>query len=100
MRAPDKTLCLRWVKEAWNSVTSDVIRKSFRVCGISVNPDGSEDCDIHTIKEGEIAAAASPVIQEQTETLLAATEDDPFYDSDVAEDEDELADNEAAVDDE
>ena len=40
MRAPDKALCLRWVKEAWNSVTSDVIRKSFRVCGISVNTDG------------------------------------------------------------
>lgn len=100
MRAPDKALCLRWVKEAWNSVTSDVIRKSFRVCGISVNPDGSEDSEIHSIKEGEIAAKASPIIKEKTATLLAATNDndsDPFDDSDIEEDNDELGVNEVAV---
>ena len=50
--ALDKALCLRWVKEARNNVISDMIRKSFRVCGISVNPDGSKDGEIHSIKEG------------------------------------------------
>ena len=80
MRAPDKALCFRWVKEAWNSMTSDMIRKSFHVYGISVNPDGSEDSEIHSTKEGEIAAAASPTatIKEKTETLLAATDDNNF----------------------
>ena len=43
MRAPDKLLCLQWVKEAWKSVTTDIIVKSFRPCGISANIDGSED---------------------------------------------------------
>ena len=52
MRAPEKALCLRWVKEAWNSVTTEVVIKSFRVCGISVKTDGSEDGEIHCIKEG------------------------------------------------
>ena len=102
MRAPDKALCLRWVKEAWNSVTTEVVIKSFRVCGISVDTDGSEDGEIHCIKEGEIAAEASPVIAEKTASLFVASEGDdcdPFVESDLEEDEDELADNELTVDD-
>ena len=101
MRAPDKALCLRWVTEAWKSVTSEVVRKSFRVCGISVNPDGSEDGEIHCIKDGEIAAEAAPIIQEKTASLLAATDQDDD-DSDPfssIEDDDQLMDNEVAVDD-
>ena len=101
-RAPDKALCLRWVKEAWNSVTTEVVIKSFRVCGISVDTDGSEDGEIHCIKEGEIAAEASPVIAEKTASLFVASEEDdcdPFAESDLEEDEDELADNELTVDD-
>ena len=34
--------------------------KSFRVCGISMKTDGSEDGKSHCIKEGQIAAEASP----------------------------------------
>ena len=71
-------------------------RKPFRVCGISVNPDRAEDGEIHNIKEGEIAAEASPVIKEKTASLLAATDDDdsdPFDNSDIEKDDDELADD-------
>ena len=50
MRAPDKLVCLQRVKEAWKSVTTDVIVKSFRTCGITVNVDGSEDNEIHCLK--------------------------------------------------
>ena len=101
MRAPDKALCLRWATEAWNSVTSNVIRKSFRVCGISVNPDGSEEGEIHSIKDGEIAAEATTIIREKTASLLEATDDDdsnPFG-SDIEKDDDELTDNKVTVDD-
>ena len=71
-------------------------RKSFRVCGISVNPDRAEDGEIYNIKEGEIAAETLPVIKEKTASLLAATDDhdsDPFDDSDIEKDDDELADD-------
>ena len=101
MRAPDKALCLRWVTEAWKSVTSNMIRKSFCVCGISVNPDRSEVGKIHCIKDGEITAEAAPIIEEKTASLLAATDQDD-NDSDPfssIEDDDQLFDNEVAVDD-
>lgn len=40
MRAPEKILCLQWVKESWNSLSTAVIMKS---CGLSVNTDRSQD---------------------------------------------------------
>ena len=43
VRAPSKALCLQWVKECWEALPAKIIRKSFRVCGISVNTDGTED---------------------------------------------------------
>jgi hypothetical protein len=73
MRAPDKALCLRWVKEAWDSVTTEVVIKSFRVCGISVKTDDSEDGEIHCIKEGQLAAEASPTIAENTARAYSKT---------------------------
>lgn len=103
VRAPDKALCLKWVREAWSSVTTEVVIKSFRVCGISVSTDGSQDGEIHCVKEGEIAAEALPIIAEKTASLfeVPSEEDydgDPFADV-TSDDEDELADNETAVDD-
>ena len=42
-RPPDVATLLGWIKQAWQSVTPDVVRKSFKVCGISNEMDGSED---------------------------------------------------------
>ena len=85
MCAPDKALCLTWVKEAWNSVTTKVVMKSFQVCGISVKTDSSEDGEIHCIKEGQTAAEALPTIVEKTVSLFedSPEEDDcdPFDES-------------------
>jgi hypothetical protein len=42
-RPPEKKTILRWIKEAWASVSPDIIRKSFLKTGISNNLDGTED---------------------------------------------------------
>ena len=42
-KAPPKPLLLQWVKEAWAAITPDIIRKSFKKCGITSALDGSED---------------------------------------------------------
>jgi len=42
-KAPPKPLLLRWVKEAWASITPEIIVKSFKKCGITSALDGSED---------------------------------------------------------
>ena len=97
MKAPDKILCLQWVKKAWESVTREVIVNSFKSCGISVETDGSEDGQIHCIKPGQVAADAAATIQSETARLSTPTEDES--DSDPFLDLDELEDDETVVDD-
>ena len=70
IRAPSKLQCLEWVKKAWESVSQDIVIKSFRCCGISVKVDGTEDKEIHCIKDGGIAAEAFAEISQHTAALL------------------------------
>lgn len=42
-RPPNKILLLKWIKASWNEVSPEIIRKSFKVTGISCAMDGSED---------------------------------------------------------
>ena len=42
-RAPSKSLILKWIKQPWDAISPDIIRKSFKKCEISNALDGSED---------------------------------------------------------
>ena len=98
LQPPDMTLCLKWVKEAWKSVSIDVIKKSLVACGISSSLDGSQDTEISCIKVGGIAAEAAATISAQTQELLVSADeeqDDPF--ANCEEDEDKLEENETVV---
>ena len=83
-RAPDKLLCLTWVKKVWASVSAEVIIKSFKTCGISVNTDGSEDAQVHCLKPEGMAAGALPTIAAETARLSGEAreelDEDPFTD--------------------
>ena len=92
MRAPDKLVCLQWVK-AWKSVTTDVKVKSFRTCGITVNVDGSEDNETHCLKAREAAHVAASLISDATSKMLdpageaESDDEDLFADIDSEDDE-------------
>ena len=99
VRPPSKALCLQWVKKCWEVLRAEIVQKSFRACGISVNTDRTEDDEIHFLKEGEVAEDARETIHTETATLNAADEaeeSDPFTD---IEDKDELEENELVLDD-
>ena len=61
--APTKLQTVQWVKRAWQSLSTDLIVKSFDACGITVKEDGSENSKIHCIKEGNPAAGAKGIIE-------------------------------------
>lgn len=98
-------MCVKWVKEAWDCVTTAVVKKSFEASGISVAVDGSEDNKIHCLKDGQVAAAARTGIAEKTAALFRPVDvdcednctEDPF--ADIDEDDEELSANEIAVED-
>ena len=99
MRAPSKLLCLQWVKEAWESLSEDLIRNSFLACGIYIPIGGSQDNQIHCMKDDGIVSAARAQVEECTRQLLEPTTGtetgDPFDDLDI---EEELENNEAVID--
>ena len=101
-RAPTKQLVCEWVKEAWKRLPADLIKSSFRSCGVTVSVDGVEDDIITCMKEGKLAAPAKPLILTKTQQLLNEEEDDsdPFADLDEDEPEEDYADAEGNADDE
>ena len=48
LKRPDITLICSWVKDAWESIPSEMIRRSFLKCGISNAMDGSEDDAVYS----------------------------------------------------
>ena len=76
IHAPSKLQCVEWVKKAWESDSQDIVIESFRFCGISVEVNGTEDKEIHCIKDGVIAAEAFAENSQRTAALLATDESD------------------------
>ena len=53
MRCPPLPEIVKWVLEAWETLDRELIIRSFRSCALTVAPDGSEDDQIHCLKEGQ-----------------------------------------------
>ena len=47
IKAPSRHSCVERILGAWETLPSDIIKKSFEVCAISLSIDGSEDEKIH-----------------------------------------------------
>ena len=90
LKAPDKITCVQWVKKAWSTVSTDVIVKYFKACGITSSTDGSEDDSIHCLKPGGVAHSALDSIRQGTASLnsISELEEDPFADCDLETEED------------
>ena len=57
----------------------------FEACGISINTDGSQDGNIHCLKDTSVAAEAKSKIEELTKKLTEVNKEDngnPFDDLD------------------
>ena len=52
--APSRNLVLRWIKTAWGDFPEEMVRKSFKTCGISNAMDGTKDDAVFTEESPEI----------------------------------------------
>jgi len=53
-KAPTRNLVLRWIKEAWQKIPEELVKKSFKSCGISNAMDGTEDIATYTEDSQEL----------------------------------------------
>lgn len=93
LKPPARRLLVDLVVAAWDKLDTDMIKKSFKVCGLSVKSDGSEDHLIVCFREGQPCAAGrealTQVRQQSWEDHGQAAEEE--------EDEEELFNNELVV---
>ena len=54
---PDITLVVAWVKEAWESIPAEMVKKSFLKCGIANAMDGSEDDALYMMAMNQLLKA-------------------------------------------
>ncbi|KAI1721438.1 thioredoxin domain-containing protein [Ditylenchus destructor] len=73
-RAPSMDVYLEWIVEGWEAVTADMIKESFKTCGITNSLDGSEDDLIHCFKE----AGPVPEGRKLLEDARAGINDEPL----------------------
>ena len=55
MKALSRNLFLKWVKQSWAEIPAEMVRKSFKTCGISNALDGSEDDKVYADDMPELA---------------------------------------------
>lgn len=79
--------CLRvdWVVAAWDKVDKDLIRESYRGCGLSVKTDGSENDLILCFREGQPCAAGQEALRQlrlqSSENRHEAAKDEDDWDN-------------------
>ena len=48
LKKPSRQGLIRWVSHAWVSISEEMIRRSFKHCGITINLEGSENGELHS----------------------------------------------------
>ena len=64
---------LRWVKQSWEEIPEEMVRKSFKTCGISNALDGTEDDAIY---DDEMPEVADDDMEDEFETDSEEDDDD------------------------
>ena len=78
-KPPSLPVIVYWIMEAWNEMTSDVIKKSFKTCTLNLSPDESEDHLIHYFKNGQPYKSGKETLASQL-PILSEKDENPFID--------------------
>lgn len=73
VKAPAPCLLVDWVLKVWDELDSDLLKTSFKVCGLTVAPDGSEDHLIQCFKEGEPWASGRELLAQARQQGLESS---------------------------
>ena len=57
-KALSRNLVLHWIKQSWAEIPAEMVRKSFKMCGISSALDGTEDDEVYADDMPELADMA------------------------------------------
>ena len=69
LKAPPRKRIVQWILDSRASLSNEVIKKSFKSCGLNINVDGSEDDVIHCLKKAQPCAAGRVMLKSQMDVL-------------------------------
>ena len=82
VKPPNYVLQIQWIVDAWMKIGSEIIKKSFKTCGITT----SDVNKIHYLKEGQPPEEARMLLDESSWNLkfiARPTLDDDAYEMEV-----------------
>ena len=76
-KPPPRKVIVEWILSAWNAISCETNRKSFKSCALTTAIDGDEDDQIHCFKHEENAFVAILCITaEPTPTEMLINKDE------------------------
>ena len=87
LKPPPRKLIVEWITNAWDKLSDDIIKRSFKACALNLNVDGSENSCIHCFKPDQPCAAGYEKLQQQLHVLQDGTSNaNPFFNESDIED--------------
>ena len=80
MRGPHGREIVSWVLDAWDSLGKELIVRSFQSCALTVAGDGSQENEIHCMKEGQPCHTGHYRSRSVQQAISASRAADPFAD--------------------
>lgn len=98
LKAPSRRRVVEWILESWESLSTEMIKRSSKSCALNINVDGSKDDLIHCLKESQPCAAGRQLLESQMEVLKdIECEENPFNPINMTDSDIEEAGNEIFI---
>ena len=65
LKPPSRRTLVQWILKAWDILSTELIKKSFVLCGLTTMVDGSMDNEIHCFKPGQPCEKGRAMLAEQ-----------------------------------
>ena len=84
LKPPPRHTIVKWILKAWEQISPETIKTSFKSCALNLAIDRAEDEKIHCFKEGQPCHKGKEILESQL-SILTEKDIDPFFQIDVNE---------------
>ena len=84
LKPPPRRTIVKWILKAWEQISPETIKTSFKSCALNLAIDGAEDEKIHCFKEGQPCHKGKETLESQL-SILTEKDINPFLQRDINE---------------
>ena len=84
LKPPPRCTIVKWILKAWEQISPETIKTSFKSRALDLVIDGAEDEKIHCFKEGQPCHKGMEILESQL-SILTEKDIDPFLQIDINE---------------